>query len=54
MGECSGASGGLFHLVSEREGQLELKMEGEVDIFQPDQIGKGIWEEREAVHFRKP
>lgn len=51
--KSSRASGGLFHLVSERVGQLELSIEGEVDICQSDQMGKGIWVEREAVHFRK-
>lgn len=51
--KCSRASGGLFHLVSERVGRLELSIEGEVDICQSDQTGKGIWVEREAVHFRK-
>lgn len=48
------ASGGLFNLVSEKVGQLELSMEGEVNICQSNQIGKGIWVEREAVYFRKP
>lgn len=45
---------GILHLVSERVGQFELSMEGQVDICQSDQIGKGIWVEREAVNFQKP
>lgn len=40
-------------MVSERVGQLELSIEGEVDICQSGQMGKGIWVEREAVHFRR-
>lgn len=38
-------------MVSERVGQLELSIE--VDICQSDQTGKGIWEDREAAHFRE-
>lgn len=51
--KCSRASGGLVHLVSGRMGQLELSIEGKVDICQSNQTGKGIWVEREAVYFRK-
>lgn len=51
--KCSRASGGLVHLVSGRVGWLKLSIEGKVDICQSTQTGRGIWVEREAVHFRK-